>query len=158
LASKRVERAKAKVLMATELAYAGAAIGSIVGPTGGVVGGTVGGIAGLIIGDNTTVFPMDMIAIPAYQAYLLTQQPSFTIFIKEGEVLTQVIPTDAMEATVALEEVSAPSKRRRAPGAGLPKMYAKLGFKKGWAAYKKTPAYKTKQARKKTAGKKRGSR
>jgi len=158
MASKRVERARAKGSLATELALTGAAVGSLVGPVGGVVGGVVGGLTGLIVGDQETVFPMDMIAIPAFQAYLLSSQPSFSIFIKEGEVLTQVIQTDAIEATEALEEVSIPAKRRRAPGAGLPKKYAKLGFKKGWAAYKKTPAYKTKQARKKTAGKKRGSR
>jgi len=51
----------------------------------------------------------------------------------------------------------APTKRRtrkaatvkkkaiRRPGAGLPKKYAKMGFKKGWKAYKKTPAYKRKK-------------
>lgn len=31
--------------------------------------------------------------------------------------------------------------------AGLPKKYAKLGFKKGWAAYKKTSGYRTKAVR-----------
>jgi len=36
-------------------------------------------------------------------------------------------------------------KRVRRPGAGLPKKYAKMGFKKGWKAYKKTPAYKRKK-------------
>ena len=157
MASKRIERAKAKGSLATELALTGAAVGSLVGPVGGVIGGSVGGLTGLIVGDQETVFPMDMIAIPAFQAYLLSSQPSFSIFIKEGEVLTQVIQTDAMEAIEVLEEVSTPAKRRRAPGAGLPKKYAKLGFKKGWAAYKKTPAYKNKQARKK-ASKKRGKR
>tara|TARA_R110000751_G_scaffold137190_2_gene240554 strand:+ start:80 stop:553 length:474 start_codon:yes stop_codon:yes gene_type:complete len=157
LASKRIERAKAKGSLATELALTGAAVGSLVGPVGGVIGGSVGGLTGLIVGDQETVFPMDMIAIPAFQAYLLSSQPSFSIFIKEGEVLTQVIQTDAMEAIEVLDEVSTPAKRRRAPGAGLPKKYAKLGFKKGWAAYKKTPAYKNKQARKK-ASKKRGKR
>jgi len=59
------------------------------------------------------------------------------------------MPTDAMEATVVLAQDSPPSKRKRAKGAGLPKKFAKMGFKKGWAAYKKTPAYKKKQASKK---------
>ena len=160
MASKRVERAKAKGTLATELAITGAAVGSLVGPVGGVVGGSVGGLAGLIIGDATTVFPMDMVAIPAFEYASLNARPSFMIYIKEGEVLTQVIPTDAMEATIALVETSPASspKRTRAKGAGLPKKYAKLGFKKGWAAYKKTPAYKKKQARKKTSSKKRGKR
>ncbi|GAH06971.1 unnamed protein product, partial [marine sediment metagenome] len=161
MASKRVERAKAKGSLATELAITGAAVGSLVGPVGGVVGGSIGGLAGLIVGDATTVFPMDMIAIPAFEYAALRTggagvTPSFMIYIKEGEVLTQVIPTDAMEATVALEETSTiATKKRRAKGAGLPKKYAKLGFKKGWAAYKKTPAYKNKQSKKKKASKKR---
>ena len=43
----------------------------------------------------------------------------------------------------------APAKRKRAKGAGLPKKYAKMGFAKGWKAYKKTPAYKKKQTQKK---------
>ena len=34
-------------------------------------------------------------------------------------------------------------------GSGLPKKYAKMGFSKGWKAYKKTPAYKKKAAAKK---------
>tara|TARA_R110002110_G_scaffold340936_1_gene551194 strand:- start:1944 stop:2420 length:477 start_codon:yes stop_codon:yes gene_type:complete len=156
MASKRVERAKAKGTLATELAITGAAVGSLVGPVGGVVGGSVGGLAGLIIGDATTVFPMDMVAIPAFEYASLNARPSFMIYIKEGEVLTQVIPTDAMEATVALEETTITTKKRtRAKGAGLPKKYAKMGFKKGWAAYKRTPGYKAKQARKKKASKKR---
>jgi hypothetical protein len=159
LASKRVDRAKAKGLLATELAAIGGAVGTAIAPGLGTgIGIGIGGLTGLIVGDQETVFPMDMIAIPAFQAYLLTSQPSFSIFIKEGEVLTQVIQTDAMEATEVLEEVSTPAKRTRAPGAGLPKKYAKLGFKKGWAAYKKTPAYKAKMARKKAASKKRGKR
>ena len=159
MASKRVERAKAKGQLATELALTGAAVGSLVGPVGGVVGGSVGGLAGLIVGDATLVFPMPMVAIPAFEFASITsgRSPSFMVYIKEGEVLTQVVATDAMEATEALEEVTTPAKRTRAPGAGLPKKYAKLGFKKGWAAYKKTPAYKNKQARKK-ASKKRGRR
>ena len=36
-------------------------------------------------------------------------------------------------------------KQKRKSGAGLPKKYAKMGFKKGWKAYKKTPAYKKKK-------------
>lgn len=88
-------------------ARAGAALGSRLGPVGGVLGGTLGGISGFILGDQETVFPIDMVAIPAYQMYMLQGTPAFQIYIKEGEVLTQVIPTDAMEA---IEEVSSPSK------------------------------------------------
>ena len=45
--------------------------------------------------------------------------------------------------------INTPTKRKRAKGAGLPKKYAKMGFKKGWREYKKTPAYKKKKASKK---------
>ena len=127
---------------------AGSFLGPIGGTVGGVLGGTLGGISGFILGDQETVFPIDMIAIPAYQAYLLSGTPAFQIFIKEGEVLTQVQLTDAQESAVIIE-TAAPTKRKRAKGAGLPKKYAKMGFKKGWREYKKTPAYKRKQAAKK---------
>lgn len=80
-------------------AKAGAALGSRLGPVGGVVGGTLGGISGFILGDQETVFPIDMVAIPAYQMYMLQGTPAFQIYIKEGEVLTQVIPTDAMQSS-----------------------------------------------------------
>ena len=110
--AKRTERAKAKGSLATDLAIAGAIVGSPLGPVGSVIGGATGGITGLIIGDQTTIFPMDMIAIPAFQAYLIQGAPAFQIFIKEGEVLTQVIQTDAQQAEASLE-VPAPKKRRK---------------------------------------------
>ena len=110
--AKRTERAEAKGSLATDLAIAGAIVGSPLGPVGSVVGGVTGGVAGLIIGDQTTIFPVDMIAIPAFQAYLIQGAPSFQIFIKEGEVLTQVIRTDAQQAEASLV-ASAPKKRRK---------------------------------------------
>jgi len=127
----------------------GSVLGPFGGAIGGIIGGTLGGISGFILGDQETVFPIDMIAIPAYQAYLLSGTPAFQIFIKEGEVLTQVQLTDAQESAVIVETQSTTGKRKRAKGAGLPKKYAKMGFKKGWREYKKTPAYKRKQAAKK---------
>ena len=110
--AKRTERAEAKGSLATDLAIAGAIVGSPLGPVGSVVGGVTGGVAGLIIGDQTTIFPIDMIAIPAYQAYMIQGTPSFQIFIKEGEVLTQVMMTDAQQAETSLV-ASAPKKRRK---------------------------------------------
>jgi len=110
--AKRTERAEAKGSLATDLAIAGAIVGSPLGPVGSVIGGATGGITGLIIGDQTTIFPMDMIAIPSFQAYLIQGAPAFQIFIKEGEVLTQVIQTDAQQAEASLEVV-APKKRRK---------------------------------------------
>ena len=59
---------------------------SIAGP----IGAGVGAITGLIIGDDKTVFPIDMIAIPAYQYNLVQGTPSFSVYIKAGETL---VPT-----------------------------------------------------------------
>jgi hypothetical protein len=83
-------------------------------PAVGVAAGALGAIGGFILGDQETVFPVDMIAIPAYQAYLIQGNPAFQIYIKEGEVLTQVIPTDAMEATAIVDDapMEAPKKKR----------------------------------------------
>jgi hypothetical protein len=98
VARTKTEAAESKVATAGGLAGIGASIGAVGGPVGAAIGGGIGAITGLIIGDQTTVFPMDMVAIPAFQAYLLERQPEFMIYIKEGEVLTQVKSTDAEEA------------------------------------------------------------
>lgn len=104
---ERLERAQSKALLASSLAATGATIG-------GPYGAAAGAITGLIVGDQTTVFPMDMVCIPAFQAYMLQGTPSLIIYIKEGEVLTQVQPTDAMEATEELKQsVPAPKKKRK---------------------------------------------
>ena len=147
----KTEAAESKVTSASALAGLGGAIGSVFGPAGGAIGAGLGGVTGLIIGDNTTVFPIDMIAIPAYQAHLIQGNAQFTVYIKAGETL---VPTGGnvldMSENMDIEAAAeAPMKRKRAPGAGLPKKYAKMGFAKGWKAYKKTPAYKRKQSNKK---------
>jgi len=93
----------------------GAKVGSVVPLGGTTVGGALGAIGGFILGDQTTVFPLDMVAIPAYQAYLIQGTPAFQIYIKEGEVLTQVQPTDSMNANDAVFELSEtkPTKKRK---------------------------------------------
>ncbi len=145
------EAAESKVTSASALAGLGGAIGSVFGPAGGAIGAGLGGVTGLIIGDNTTVFPIDMIAIPAFQAHLMQGNPQFTVYIKAGETL---VPTGGnvldMSENMDIEAAAeAPAKRKRAKGAGLPKKYAKMGFAKGWKAYKKSDAYKRKQSKKK---------
>lgn len=96
---ERLERAQSKALLASSLAATG-------GTIGGPIGAGIGGLTGLIIGDREIVFPIDMIAIPAYQAYMLQGQvPSFQIFIKEGEVLNQVVLTDAQAVEATIESV-----------------------------------------------------
>jgi hypothetical protein len=104
--SERIDRAIAKSILAAE----GAAIG---GAIGGPVGATVGAVGGLIVGDQTTVFPLDMIAIPAYQAYLLSGTPALQVYIRAGETL---VPTggnveDVQEVMGPVAE--APKRKRR---------------------------------------------
>jgi len=152
----KTEAAESKVKSASALAGLGGAIGSISGPAGSAIGAGLGGVTGLVIGDNTTVFPIDMVAIPAYQAYLIQGNAQFTVYIKAGETL---VPTGGnvldMSENMDIEAAAeAPAKRKRAKGAGLPKKYAKMGFAKGWKAYKKTPAYKRKQSKKKNTRRK----
>jgi hypothetical protein len=89
-------------------------VGAGLGPAGSVVGASLGAIGGFILGDREMVFPVDMIAIPAYQAYLIQGTPAFQIFIKEGEMLSQVIPTDAMMAEAVASEAPAIKKKRKA--------------------------------------------
>lgn len=114
------ERLLARTMNAHKYGAAGQRVGRLAGPLGSVMGGTLGAIGGFILGDQETVFPIDMIAIPAYQAYLLNGHPSFTIYIKEGEVLTQVQPTDAMVAEAIVEPeagVTIKSSKKRKPSA-----------------------------------------
>ena len=86
---------------------------SIAGP----IGAGVGAITGLIIGDDKTVFPIDMIAIPAYQYNLVQGTPSFSVYIKAGETL---VPTGGnvldMQENMNIEAVSEsiePKKKRK---------------------------------------------
>ena len=84
--SRPVER----IISARKGASVGARIGSVVPVAGTIVGGALGAISGFILGDSKTTFPVDMVAIPAYQAYLLSSTPAFQIFIRAGETL---VPT-----------------------------------------------------------------
>lgn len=135
MARGRTERAKSKAETAGALAGLGAGIGAVGGPVGAAIGGGIGAITGLIIGDDTTVFPMDMIAIPAYQAYLLSATPAFTIYIKEGEVLTQVMATDAEVAEEIIDN-GTPSKPKKKKATAYQRKY-KAAFAKVKGKYKK---------------------
>ena len=46
-----------------------------------------GVVVGLIIGDEKYQFPIDMIAIPAFQAHMIEGTPSMQVYIKAGETL-----------------------------------------------------------------------
>ena len=91
--------------------------------------------------DGERIAPCDLVAIPAYEVALLRQgmAPSFQIFIKEGELIAPILPTDAMrnsEALHAVEEaVIAPkrkkSKWQRYMGQKKNQIKFKSGTKKG---------------------------
>lgn len=46
-----------------------------------------GVLVGLIVGDEKYQFPIDMVAIPAFQAHMITGTPSMQVYIKAGETL-----------------------------------------------------------------------
>ena len=131
-----------------------AAEGAVLGfAVGGPIGAAGGGIAGWYLADTTTVMPVDMIAIPAYQAYMIQGNPAFEIFIRAGETIVAT-GGNVQDVQQVVQSMPTKSKARRKKGGGLPRKYAKMGFKKGWVAYKKTAAYKKKAAKKKKSRRK----
>lgn len=95
----------------------GAALGAALGPWGAAGGAVAGGLLGFVLADGERIVPVDMIAIPAYQysAMLQGREPTFQIFIKEGECIKPVIPTDyelAGQIVMAEEIVDAKPKRK----------------------------------------------
>ena len=125
----KFERALDKVEKAVELGTVGFRFG-------GKAGAVIGGIAGLIIGDESLVFPLDMICIPAYQAYMINGTPSMQVYIRAGETL---VPTggnveDVQEVVEQMEEVAKPVKKKRK--SGYKRKYTKA-FKQVSPSYKK---------------------
>jgi hypothetical protein len=90
VAEKAVDVLDSKALSAAEGAFIGGAAGSALGPLGTAGGALGGGAIGWFLADNNTVFPVDMVCIPAYQAYLIQGQPAFTIYARAGET---IVPT-----------------------------------------------------------------
>lgn len=76
-----------------------------------------GVVVGLIIGDEEYQFPIDMVAIPAFQMHMLQGTPSMQVYIKAGETL---VPTGGnvadMTENMSVEPVSkAPATKKRKP-------------------------------------------
>jgi len=97
----KTESAKSKVESAVALSGVG---GAIAGP----VGAGVGALTGLIIGDARYVFPVDMVCIPAFQAYMIQGNPHFQVYVRAGESL---VPTggnvqDVMNAYKEEEKIA----------------------------------------------------
>jgi len=118
-----MDRAKSKALLAAGLGSAGAAAGAPLGPVGAVVGGGLGVLTGVIVGDRQITFPLDYVAVPAYEYALLQQgiAPSHTIYIKAGETLlptggnVEDVMLGEMEAEAIAEPVAKPKRRKRNP-------------------------------------------
>lgn len=120
-----------------------------------------GVITGLIIGDEKFVFPIDMVAIPAYQAHMLQGNPAMQVYIKAGETLQ---PTGGNVADMTENMDIEPTPKKSKPKKKLSawnrytrqaknKIYTKAGkldFKKMSKEFAKT---KGKKAVKKTVKK-----
>ena len=116
------------------------------------------GAAGLImldplnrLADDVITVPIDMVCIPAYQAYLIDGQPALTIYIRAGET---IVPTggnvDDVEQGMA-EAASLESIPGRVPDSRKRKVTAYQ--KKYKAAFKSiAPKYKMKNGKWKKGG------
>ena len=116
--------------------YLSAAEGALIGgAVGGVPGAIAGGLIGFVLADGERITPVDMIAIPAYQysAMLQGREPTFQIFIKEGELIAPVKPTDFVEAQ---EIVGAVQQATMAPKRKLNAWQRYLKQKKNHIKYK----------------------
>ncbi len=113
VAEKAIDILASKALSAAEGAFIGGAAGSALGPLGTAGGALGGGAIGWFLADNNTVFPVDMVCIPAYQAYLIQGQPAFTIYARAGET---IVPTggnvqDVQEVVGPMPTVATKPKR-----------------------------------------------
>ena len=95
----------------------GAALGAPLGPWGIAGGAVAGGLLGFVLADGERIVPVDMIAIPAYQysAMLQGREPTFQLFIKEGECIKPIITPDAQlagQAVLAQEVMEVKPKRK----------------------------------------------
>ena len=131
MARSKTEAAASKVQSAVALGGLGASIGTAVAPgIGTAIGGTIGATTGLIIGDGQTIFPLDMVAIPAYQAYMIGGTPSLQVYIRAGETL---MPTggnveDVQEVveSMAVQDTPKPRKKTTAYQRKYKKAFAKV--------------------------------
>lgn len=114
VAEKAIDVLDSKALSAAEGAFIGGAAGSALGPLGTAGGALGGGAIGWFLADNNTVFPVDMVCIPAYQAYLIQGQPAFTIYARAGET---IVPTggnvqDVQQVVEPMSRAAAAKPRR----------------------------------------------
>ena len=97
-------------------AVEGAALGAALGPLGAAGGAVAGGLLGFVLADGERIVPVDMIAIPAYQysAMLSGREPTFQLFIKEGECIKPIITTDfQMAGEILTNQLVSETKPKR---------------------------------------------
>ena len=131
MARSKTEAAASKVQSAVALGGLGASIGTAVAPgIGTAIGGTVGATTGLIIGDGQTIFPLDMVAIPAYQAYMIGGTPSLQVYIRAGETLMptggNVEDVQQVVESMAVQDTPKPRKKTTAYQRKYKKAFAKV--------------------------------
>jgi hypothetical protein len=117
---KDLKNAVDKIEGTVEGAVEGAALGAALGPLGAAGGAVAGGLLGFVLADGERIVPVDMIAIPAYQysSVLQGKEPTFQVFIKEGEMIAPVIKTDfqlAGERVLTEDIPSSKPKRKLTP-------------------------------------------
>ena len=96
--------------------YISAAEGAVIGyAVGGPAGAVAGGLVGWVLADGERVTPCDMIAIPAYQygSMLNGREPTWQMFIKEGELIAPVLPTDYQESVAVVDAIQAAPRAPR---------------------------------------------
>lgn len=131
MARSKTEAATSKVESAVALGGLGASLGTAVAPgIGTAIGGSIGATTGLIIGDGQTIFPLDMVAIPAYQAYMINGAPSLQVYIRAGETLMptggNVEDVQQVVESMAVQETPKPRKKTTAYQRKYKKAFAKV--------------------------------
>ncbi len=111
VAEKAIDVLDSKALSAAEGAVIGGTAGSFAGPVGAATGAIIGGGLGWILADESTIFPVDMVCIPAYQSYMIQGQPAFTVYARAGET---IIPTggNVRDVQEAVPMVTTSRKKR----------------------------------------------
>ena len=117
------------------------------------------GAAGLImldplnrLADERIVLPLDMVCIPAYQAYMIQGSPALQIYVRAGET---IIPTggNVKDVEEALQGDKMQDMQPYSTGAPLRKRKVTAYQKKYKAAFKSiAPKYKMKNGRWKKGG------
>jgi len=101
----------------------------------GALVGYAGGLVGWVLADGERIAPCDMIAVPAYQysAMLAGREPTWQMFIKEGELIAPVLPTDMMESIAVVDMYDAVKTKKPRKKSGWQKY---MGQKKNQIKFK----------------------